>query len=127
MNYQRLTLLLLLILISLPSAFARKPAVEDFVGVEPQDYSRTPQGTEVLFDFGNTIKVNPENTQNSNVTTTLVLLTFILLPFAMWFGITKSVHPKEEEHDEQVHMAEVKNLSDYQNKDSHEEEVKKAS
>lgn len=127
MNFQRLTLLLLLILISLPSAFARKPAVEDFVGVEPQDYSRTPQGTEVLFDFGNTIKVNPENTQNSNVTTTLVLLSFILLPFAMWFGITKSVHPKEEEHEEQGHMAEVKNLSDYKNKDSHEEEVKKAS
>lgn len=127
MNFQRLTLLLLLILISLPSAFARKPAVEDFVGVEPQDYSRTPQGTEVLFDFGNSIKVNPENTQNSNVTTTLVLLTFLLLPFAMWFGITKSVHTKEEEHEEQVQMAEVKNLSDYQNKDDQEEEVKKAS
>jgi hypothetical protein len=127
MIFQRLTLLLLFILISLPSAFARKPAVEDFVGVEPQDYSRTPQGTEVLFDFGNTIKANPQNTQNNNVTTTLVLLSFILLPFAMWFGITKSVNPKHEEEEENVQMAEVKNLSDYQNKDDNQEDVKKAS
>tara|TARA_B100001971_G_scaffold215195_1_gene260240 strand:- start:63874 stop:64245 length:372 start_codon:yes stop_codon:yes gene_type:complete len=123
MKLQRLSLFLLLSFLVLPSAFARKPAVEDFVGVEPQDYSRTPQGTEVLFDFGNKIKANPTTTENSNLTSTFVLISFILLPFAMWFGITRSSlsHTEEEEH-----MAEVKNIKDYQKAET-EEENKKAS
>ena len=123
MKLQRLSLFLLLSFLVLPSAFARKPAVEDFVAVEPQDYSRTPQGTEVLFDFGNKIKANPTTTENSNLTSTFVLISFILLPFAMWFGITRSSlsHTEEEEH-----MAEVKNIKDYQKAET-EEENKKAS
>lgn len=126
MRLQRLSLFLLLFTLALPSisnAYGRKPAVEDFVGVEPQDYSRTPQGTEVLFDFGNRIQADGSSTENSNLTSTIVLLSFILLPFAMWFGITRSSLSKTTEEEQ---MAEVKNIQDYQ-KQKEEEEIKKAS
>ena len=124
MKFQRLSLILLLFMISLSaSAYGRKPAVEDFVGVEPQDYNRTPQGTEVAFDFGNRIKAESVPVDNTNLTSSLVLISFILLPFAMWFGITR----KGTQNDEQpVQLAQVKNIQDYQQK-SDDEDVKKAS
>jgi len=126
MNFQRLTLLLFILSLTIPAAFARKPAVEDFVGVETKDYSRTPQGTEVLFDFGNIIKATPsETTSNTEFTTTLVLTSFILLPFAMWFGITRRQN-SQIVHEEETPMAPVTNLSDYQKQES-KEDVKKAS
>lgn len=124
MKFQRLSLILLLFLISLSaSAYGRKPAVEDFVGVEPQDYNRTPQGTEVRFNFGNRIKAESVPTDNTNLTSTLVLVSFILLPFLMWFGITRNALKNNEESGQ---LAEVKNIQDYQQK-SDEDEIKKAS
>lgn len=124
MKLQRLSLFLLLFLISLSaSAYGRKPAVEDFVGVEPSSYNRTPQGTEVRFDFGNRIKAESVQVENSNLTSTLVLVSFILLPFLMWFGITRKSFNKDQEP---TQMAEVKNIQDYQ-KQSDDDEIKKAS
>ncbi len=43
--------LCLLVTLSLSAAWARKPAVEDFVGVESEQPDLTPEGTHVLFDF----------------------------------------------------------------------------
>lgn len=98
MNFAKPVLVLFLSLLLLPSAFARKPAVEDFVGVEPESFSRTPQGTEVLFDFGNTVQAFQPETESSlsafwkEWTPALVLASFIMLPFGMWFAITRSAN-----------------------------------
>ena len=89
------------------SVHARKPAVEDFVGVEPESYSRTPQGTEVLFEFGNTVKafrpyesVAPKGAEAAETfwtewTPIIALLGFLLLPSIMWHGITRSANRHE--------------------------------
>ncbi len=43
------------------TAYARKPAVEDFVGVETEKFAKNAPGTEVLFEFGNSVKaVRPQ-------------------------------------------------------------------
>lgn len=81
--------------ISTTTVFARKPAVEDFVGVESQDYSQTPPGTEVLFNFTegieqmNTDKPLDSSTNTSQAFAWFAIFSFIALPFLMWFGITK--------------------------------------
>lgn len=88
--------LFLITLLTMSAALAngRAPAVEDFVGVEPEGYQRTPQGTEVLFEFGNTVKsVNTQSTTSwTNVTPFAVLVSFLLLPFVMWAAITRSAN-----------------------------------
>jgi hypothetical protein len=79
------------------SANARKPAVEDFVGVIPESYKETPKGTEVLFDFEKQVKtINESNLleQSSNTTieswTAFIGVTaFLALPALMWFFITR--------------------------------------
>lgn len=90
----RIFCLLTLMTLSL-SANARKPAVEDFVGVETKYKQTTPKGTEVLFNFGNHIKLVNQNVTNSTEFTSPyvglgVLGSFVLLPFLMWFGMTRT-------------------------------------
>ncbi len=48
--------LLLAALVVTTAAHARKPAVEDFVGIEPEAQDATPAGTQVLFDFGKDVE-----------------------------------------------------------------------
>ena len=95
----KLNHLLVLIFVFTLSAtlHARKPAVEDFVGVESEGYEKTPKGTEVLFDFGN--QLAPVQVENSNVSSKIdidsfssfMLFAFATLPFIMWFGINQSI------------------------------------
>jgi hypothetical protein len=86
--------LLFLVLASISfSASARKPAVEDFVGVVPETYKVTPKGTEVIFDFGNKIE-NIQKTKQSQLETSswsaiIGLSFFLLLPFLTWTFITR--------------------------------------
>jgi hypothetical protein len=121
------SLITFLLLISF-HAFAdngRSPAVEDFVGVEPEGYVPAQKGTEVLFDFGKNI--GPQNVQvqesNPNNTVFAVLAVFLLLPFGIWFGINKQM----KDHEESV--AEVHHLDDYREQKSHDDDddIKKAS
>lgn len=49
-------LLILMISISAQSAVGRKPAVEDFVGVEYDSQNVVPTGTETLFNFSKDVK-----------------------------------------------------------------------
>lgn len=91
----KLTILLLSLLVSIPS-HARKPAVEDFVGVEPESYKVVPKGAEVLFDFGNKVKANQnkanvnDDHQKNNQTSMIALSLFLLLPSLMWFSLTRN-------------------------------------
>ena len=111
------------------SAIARKPAVEDVVGVEPESYKTTSIGTEVKFNFGNFIqgKVPAKaNVKQTNQTppwlATSTLLAFISLPFFMWFAVARSVKGldvAQEQTAAEVQVTKhdnVAKLSDYQNK-----------
>jgi hypothetical protein len=110
------------------SAIARKPAVEDVVGVEPESYKTTSVGTEVQFNFGNFIKGNVPTKQSiaqSNQTpawlATSTLFVFILLPFFMWFAMARSAEGLEVVEEPTIVSKDtvhdnVANLSDYKNK-----------
>ncbi|MBD65066.1 MAG: hypothetical protein CME62_07655 [Halobacteriovoraceae bacterium] len=113
-------------------AEARKPAVEDFVGVETNSYLQTPPGTEVQFDFGNHIE--PQTSQLSKQSSQWFSLgflgLFVSLPFLMWFAITRSVETQTTETTEVASTANVKQLDDYratENEEEITEEEKKAS
>lgn len=121
------------------SSFARKPAVEEFVGVETENYRPTTEGTEVLFNFGNHInsheKQSRQNQTSSAWFATSVLVAFILLPFLMWIGISNSLKKETEvknssqdnNQDESVaELGNVKHLSDYK-ADTVKDDIKKAS
>ena len=141
-----LSLTLLITFAFASNSFARKPAVEDFVGVETENYRPTTKGAEVMFNFGNHIKAHQKmvtkgQQSTNNMFSTFVLLGFITLPFFMWFGITYSINSMEVEEDnvvnsnetaytDQVQSNNVKHLNDYKtdsdvtNKD---DDIKKAS
>lgn len=122
------------------SSFARKPAVEDFVGVETEAYSETPAGTEVSFNFGN--HINKENSYlkepgNSDFFSLLTFLAFAALPFILWYGITNAIHEPRAVGEtvsstvQTTHSAateSVTKLDDYRNTDkNNKDDVKKAS
>jgi hypothetical protein len=82
-------------------AQARKPAVEEFVGVIPENYQVTPKGTEVLFNFKKELKEKSQNNPDNHIfqsstslssAGTYGLLMFITLPFLMWYGLTRTTH-----------------------------------
>lgn len=126
-------LLILLTLLLTSFAFARKPAVEDFVGVESESYSTTTPGSEVLFNFNNNMNEQSSATTGSKLFTYLFILSFISLPFFMWMGLTKSQKENKisttttvtvtelEMQNTNLEANNVEYLSDYK------EEVKKAS
>lgn len=121
------------------NSFARKPAVEDFVGVETENYKPTTKGTEVLFNFGNHITSHEKQMRDKQKTTgwlaTGTLVAFILLPFFMWAGITSSFKKEDEVNEVSntdstveptVELKNVKHLSDYKT-DHDDDDIKKAS
>jgi hypothetical protein len=136
-----LVLTFLFTLVFATNSHARKPAVEDFVGVETENYRPTTKGTEVLFNFGNHIdsleKKRRAKQQTAGWIATATLAAFILLPFFMWIGITnslKNANDNEEvvaDHKPEVQTLmqadNVKHLSDYQSDNSDDDDIKKAS
>lgn len=119
------------------SAQGRKPAVEDFVGVETEGYKKTPKGTEVLFDFGNQIEKNVNSSPNKSsrvdidIFSSFVLIAFSTLPFLMWFGINQSIKDQKKINATQtppqtVQANNVESLDDYR-KDQEDEKDKIAS
>jgi hypothetical protein len=55
---------LFILLLSPNISRARKPAVEDFVGIEYANPTPGPQGTEALFDFSQGVEKNKKNNSN---------------------------------------------------------------
>lgn len=124
------------------SALARKPAVEDFVGVEPEGYQKTPQGTEVLFDFGSKLQpVEAQTKKNPNLSSkvdidafsTFILFAFATLPFLMWFGINQSIKEAQAINSTQVppksasQNSNVESLESYRQSNVDDDEEKMAS
>ena len=99
--YFRTLAIMILVISQVSFAQARKPAVEDFVGIEMDQPLETPQGTEGLFNFEKDIskfketKGQPLNSAKTDTSvktdeptslTTIIALTFILgLPILIWF------------------------------------------
>ncbi len=91
---KNLILLISLLVISF-TASARKPAVEDFVGVEPETYKATPPGTEVLFNFDQNVQEFQDQKPQNAVDNTaqppwmglVVFGAFLVLPSLMWFAL----------------------------------------
>lgn len=118
----------LLTLVSL-STYARKPAVEDFIGVEPESYKITPPGTEVLYNFEQNVQalgLNTTETSQSPWFAFTIMGAFILLPAFLWFGMTRNqptpkiaAHQTFDQDKDNVHV-----LKDYR---APEDESKKAS
>lgn len=65
MNFRIISIFLLL-LAQISFAYARGPAVEDFVGIEVDHPEGTPQGTEGLFNFEKDIKDFKESDQKGS-------------------------------------------------------------
>lgn len=132
----KMTILFLFTTLFISTAQARKPAVEDFVGIEPESYKVTPKGTEVVFDFGNKLEsitkeqLEPEVSPNSELSPyfeIFAFLAFLALPMFMWVAIGKVTKDSKEEVLEDQFQG-VSNLSDYRKDDEvEEEESKKAS
>ena len=120
------------------STFARKPAVEDFVGVESEHYKKTPKGTEVLFNFEKQIQQSQtqdtSNWSNSTWFGMFALAAFAALPFLMWFSImgisnkeseANTVQSNQPTHQSQPDVTPVTHLDDYRKEK--DDDVKKAS
>ncbi len=135
MKMNRFILLTLLLTLSSSIAYGRKPAVEDFVGVESEDYKKTPEGTEVLFNFGNEIqKVNSQTPQNKLVSSNsnqsswfglVSLAIFIAFPIFMWLGITRFTNRSSQDSNEESSIitpdAAITDLNQYRSQKDHDE------
>jgi hypothetical protein len=123
-------LLLVALIILSANTHARKPAVEDFVGVEPETYKVTPPGTEVLFDFNQQVQSiqQPAVETQSPWFGVGAIAAFITLPVLLWFGLTRKMPAADESYPAimaQKTEPNVHHLEDYRQEE--DEEDKKAS
>ena len=141
--YFRTLAFIILVISQVSFAQARKPAVEDFVGIEIDQPEGTPQGTEGLFNFekdiskfGETkeqpLKSAKTDTSVSNEEptslTTILAITFILgLPILIWSLMMH--HLRQKAHVESALNIEVLEKYRQQRAESRKaaEEYKKAS
>lgn len=132
MKIKQILLIIALAILS-SNLYARKPAVEDFVGVETESYKEVPNNARVEFNFGEKISKNSIQldtpTNQMNIFSFLTLLAFTALPFFMWFGLTKKDSQTtqvsvEVTQAEQISEENVKKLSDYRDSESSETEKK---
>ena len=112
---------MILIVTQVSFAYARRPAVEDFVGIDVDHPEGTPQGTEGLFNFEKdinkfeikevkTIKAAPAiTTRNAQgpgpLATALTILFVIGLPGFTWFMMMN--HLRQKAHAESASNIEV--------------------
>lgn len=141
------TLLLVTLLLSFlaTNAMARKPAVEPFAGVETESYNATSKGVEVNFNFGNHIYAYKKPTQlaqkpTSQLVASVTLVSFVLLPFLMWAGITSLMkketttaeapaeveQPEHKTYADTIDQENVASLSDHRKDKSTKDNNKKA-
>jgi hypothetical protein len=108
MTYFHIFALALMMVIQVDYAQARKPAVEDFVGIEVDHPEDAPQGTEGLFNFekdidkfqNKQVQIAPTKTfrsAESQSPNTMMLLTVALifsLPAMIWFLMMHNLRQK---------------------------------
>ena len=141
--YFRTLAFIVLVISQVSFAQARKPAVEDFVGIEVEQTEETPQGTEGLFNFEKdiskfeTIKDQPVKTAKADSRIesegptslmTIVAVIFILgLPILIWSLMMH--HLRQKAHVESASNIEVLEKYRKQRAESRKEaeELKKAS
>lgn len=108
-------------------ANGRSPAVEDFVGVEPEGYVPAQKGAEVLFNFSQNLTETSQSIMDQNLMIFGVVALFILLPVGVWIGISQTMKNKTADSDH----SNVHQLNDYRNRRStdqnNDDDIKKAS
>lgn len=115
-----------MLLLMSPLAWSRKPAVEDFVGVEPESYRSTPPGTEVLFNFDKKVKQMNRESQPPWYGLGVVIL-FLTLPFMVWSLLSRQMNAPTSNKTSTQNASEngtVHQIDDYRKS---EEDSKKAS
>lgn len=134
---------ILLVVTQVSFAQGRKPAVEDFVGIEIEHPEATPQGTENLFNFekdmtsfvekkgqplnSNKIDTSFHASAPSPLTAGLALFFLIGLPMIIWFMVMN--HLKQKAHVQSASNIEVleKYRRERQEAKKAQEEFKKVS
>lgn len=108
MTYFHIVALALMMVIQVDSAQARKPAVEDFVGIEVEHPEGSPQGTEGLFNFEKDIHkfqnkqvqiapqkaTNSTGAQNSNTMMIVTVALIFSLPAMIWVLMMHNLRQK---------------------------------
>lgn len=132
-----MTFFLLVLTLGISTAQARKPAVEDFIGVEPEGYLETPKGTEIQFNFDNPAIESVKNESSSTPAwfSAFAALAFATLPFMMWYGLTRKQNhstpletPNLDNLSEKIENNDFDNVESLANyKDKKEDKIKKAS
>ena len=118
-------LLIIVLFSTLNIAFARKPAVEDFVGIEPKGTDFSKPGTEGTFTPYNFSQSGSVFNQNSSTNSYAVWVLFGMvatLPLMSWFILSKG---KNSEMD----ASNVHHLKDYRQDDHNDQDddISKAS
>jgi hypothetical protein len=103
----------------------RSPAVEEFVGVEPEGYIPSEKGTEVLFNFNQNIENASSTASTTNTMVLAIIAVFLLLPFAVWFGINRSMDKNVQPQQDVAGNVHV--LDEYRTETSSDDDIKKAS
>ncbi len=139
--YLRTLGLLTLLVTQVTFAQGRGPAVEDFVGIEVEETTSVPQGTEGLFNFQKDIQkldadkksvvnnapVSIENAAPGMATAAMALLFLLGLPSMIWFMMMN--HLRQKAHQESASNIEVleKYRRERQESKKAQEEIRKAS
>lgn len=131
MNIHRLILLIIL-LISSAFSWARKPAVDPIIGVEPENYKSLAAKDVYPFNFNtnqnlvapnltkSTNNVSNQKGADSSYFTYFVLLVFLTIPFIMKHAIERKILKDISEKD-QVHDPNVTSLAHFkENKENME-------
>lgn len=117
-------LLVIVIFLSLSPAWARKPAVEDFVGIEPKGTDFSKPAKESAFTPYNFTQNNPSFAANSPTNTYAIWVLFAMvatLPLMSWLVLSRG--KKVEDEIDNVH-----HLKDYRaSKEDDHDDISKAS
>ena len=67
---------------------SRGPAVEEFVGIETENYREVPAGQEALYNFDQELK-KVENATKLETWPYFLIAAFLLLPMGIWFAVSR--------------------------------------
>ncbi len=124
----KILIFITLSILSLSALADRKPAIDDFVGVETANYQLTPASGQFSFNFGNHVSATSNSFMDSISTSQMISMIAIMglltLPFMLWVGIVRSANKtlvqsaaNEETHEasshEELENNTVASLEDY--------------
>lgn len=118
-------LLIIVLFSALNIAFARKPAVEDFVGIEPEgtDFSKPgTEGTFTPYNFSQNASIFNQNSSTNSYAIWVLFGMVATLPLMSWFILSRGKGSEAE-------LNNVRHLKDYRqdNQNDKDDDISKAS